>query len=335
MDLGGLEGICRREMKPLIPTYFHVSTSMKHQCLSALISGSFLLAGIGKAQDMPLSQVLIEGENWEVAAEGFNFADGLSTNADGNLYFSDVKGGTAVYKVDLDGRMTEFIKDAPGISGLQWGSDGRLYACVAREQRVVVFDADGKETELVNEVRPNDLVVTHDGNLYFTMTPTSEIRRIDPSGKMSVVSEGVVTKPNGITLSRDQGTLAVSDHGGKFVWAFRIEEDGSLGCPGNYMEMRTPVADPEIARGDGMATDVHGRYYVTTAEGLQMFDPTGRMGGVIATPDPEEMLVSVCFAGPDHSYLYVANGGKIYRRKTKTRGALFFEEPKPAEAPPK
>ena len=165
------------------------------------------------------------------------------------------------------------------------------------------------------------------------MTPTQEIRRIDPDGNMTVVSEGIVAKPNGITLSRDQGTLAVSDHGGKFVWAFRIEKDGSLSHPGNYMEMRTPVADPEIARGDGMATDVHGRYYVTTAEGLQMFDPTGRMGGVIATPDPESMLVSVCFAGPNHAYLYVANGGKIYRRKTKTSGALFFAEPKAAEAP--
>jgi len=297
--------------------------------LSAIILTMFTNFTI--AQDMPLSQVLIDGEDWEPIAKGFNFTDGLSTDAEGNLYFSDVKGGTAVFKVDLEGKTSEFIKDAPGISGLQWGSDDRLYACVAKEQRVVVFDKEGNETELVNEVRPNDLVVTHDGNLYFTMTPTKEIRRIDPEGKMTVVSEGVVNKPNGITLSRDQGTLAVSDHGGKHVWAFRIEKDGSLSSPGNYMEMRTPVKDPEIAKGDGMATDVHGRYYVTTAEGLQMFDPTGRLGGVIATPDPSMGLVSACFAGPDHAYLHVANGGTIYRRKTKTRGALFFEKPEEAE----
>ena len=84
-----------------------------------------------------------------------------------------------------------------------------------------------------------------------------------------------------------------------------------------------------------MATDVHGRYYVTSAEGLQMYDPTGRMGGVIATPNLDVPLVSVCFAGPNHSWLYVANGGTIYRRKTKTAGALFFEEPQSNEAPPK
>lgn len=306
---------------------------MKNKIISLLASCSFL--GFAAAQDMPLSQVLIEGEDWELAVEGYEFADGLCTDAEGNLYFSDVKGGNAVYKVDLAGEVSEFVSDAPGISGLQFGADGNLYACVAREKRVVRFSPEGEETELVADVRPNDLVVTHDGNLYFTMTPTSEIRRIDPKGKMTVVNAGSVTKPNGITLSRDQGTLAVSDHGGKFVWAFRIDADGSLSAPGSYMTMRTPVADPEVAKGDGMATDIHGRWYVTTAEGLQMFDPTGRMGGVIAIPDPEKPIVSVCFAGPGHAYLYVANGGSIYRRKTSTAGALFFESPRAEEEPPK
>ncbi len=283
---------------------------------------------------MPLTQVLIEGEDWEVVAEGYGFTDGLCTDAEGNLYFSDVKDGTAVYKVDLEGKVSEFIQDAAGISGLQWGADGKLYACVARGRIVVSFDKDGKMTQLADEVRPNDLVVTHDGNLYFTMTPTSEIRRIDPEGKMTVVSSGDVTKPNGISLSPDQGTLAVSDHGGKFVWAFRIKKDGTLDAAQPYMPMRTPVADPEVAKGDGMATDIHGRWYVTTAMGLQMFDPTGRMGGVIAKPQ-DANLVSVCFAGPDHAWLYVGCGDKVYRRKTKTKGALFFQAPRATEKPPR
>lgn len=276
---------------------------------------------------MPLSQVLIEGENWEVVSEGHAFTDGLCADGGGNLYFSDVKEGNAVYKVDLEGKTTEFIKNAPGISGLQWGADGKLYACVAKGKKVVVYTAAGEETLLAEDVRPNDLVVTHGGDLYFTMTPTREIRRIDSSGKMTVVNAGVINKPNGITLSPDQGTLAVSDYGGVNVWVFKIEEDGTLSHPSPYMTMRAPVATPEIAKGDGSATDIHGRYYVTTAEGLQMFDPTGRMGGVIPKPQ-DTNLVSVCFAGPGHQYLHVACGDKVYRRKTQTSGALFFEAPR-------
>ncbi|NNE92745.1 MAG: hypothetical protein HKN23_13950 [Verrucomicrobiales bacterium] len=292
--------------------------------------GFFQVAGLF-SQDMPLTQVLIKGEDWEAVSEGHGFTDGLCTNAYGDLYFSDVKDGTAIYRIDKDGKRSDFVKDIAGVSGLQWGVDGRLYVCVARGRRIVSFSKNGDDMRvLAEEIRPNDLVVTHDGNLYFTMTPTSEIRRIDPDGKMTVVDSGTINRPNGITLSPDHGTLAVSDHGGKHVWAFQIAKDGTLKHPGNYMTMRTPEADPEVAKGDGMATDVHGRYYVTTAEGLQMFDPTGRMSGVIAKPQ-DANLVSVCFAGPNHEFLYVACGDKVFRRKTKTRGALFFQKPHPAE----
>jgi len=299
------------------------------------ILAGLLLAPPLAAQDMPLSQILPADSKWELVAEGYEFTDGLTADAEGHLYFSDVKAGKAVYRVDATGKVAEFIPDAPGISGLKWGADGRLYACVSKEQRVVVFGKDKAPAELAKEVRPNDLVVTHDGNLYFTMTATSEIRRIDPKGAMSVVSAGVVAKPNGIALSRDQGTLAVSDHGGKFTWTFRIEPDGTLAHPGNYMTLVTPGETPEVAKGDGMTTDIHGRYYVTSAEGVQIFDPTGRLCGVLPAPDPKAPVVSCCFAGPGHAWLHVANGGKIWRRKTTTRGALGFEEPKACEAAPK
>lgn len=300
----------------------------------SFLAGSLLALPLA-AQDMPLSQILPADSKWELVAEGYEFTDGLTADAGGNLYFSDVKAGKAVYRVDASGKVAEFLPNAPGISGLKWGADGQLYACVSKEQRVVVFGKDKALTELAKEVRPNDLVVTHDGNLYFTMTPTSEIRRIDPKGVMSVVSTGVVAKPNGIALSRDQGTLAVSDHGGKFAWTFRIERDGTLAHPGNYMTLVTPGETPEVAKGDGMTTDIHGRYYVTSAEGLQIFDPTGRLCGVLPAPDPKVPVVSCCFAGPGHAWLHVANGGKIWRRKTNTKGALGFEEPKAHEPAPK
>ncbi len=64
-----------------------------------------------------------------------------------------------------------------------------------------------------------------------------------------------------------------------------------------------------------------------------------RLLGAIDLPGPDAFFflpikpgtfgpsaVSVAFAGPDLSYLYVANGDKIYRRKTKTRGILYFQK---------
>ena len=91
------------------------------------------------------------------------------------------------------------------------------------------------------------------------------------------------------------------------------------------MTMRLPAPDAP-SKGDGMTSDAEGRYYVTSAVGIQMFDPTGRMGGVIAAPT-DKPIVSVEFAGPDLSYLYVAAGEEIYRRKTQTHGVLSFKSP--------
>jgi sugar lactone lactonase YvrE len=65
---------------------------------------------------------------------------------------------------------------------------------------------------------------------------------------------------------------------------------------------------------------------VATAIGVQMFDATGRLSGVIAKPQ-EKNMVSVGFAGPELQYMYVTCSDKIYRRKTQTKGVLFFKPP--------
>ena len=280
------------------------------------------LTSAARAQDMPLSGVLIDGEGWKVVSEGHTFTDGATCDAYGGFYFTDVAKGNTINKIDVDGKVSVYAKNAEKISGLQFGPDGRLYACqVGKYKRIVAFDKEGKLHVIAENVEPNDLVVTRKGWIYFTETRKKQVTSISPTGKVTATPTRI-NRPNGITLSPDQGTLAVSDHGGIYVWVYRIEADGSLGFEMPYMTMRSP-GPGQIARGDGMATDHKNRYYVTSAEGLQMFDPTGRMGGVIAKPQ-NKPLVSVSFAGKDLSYLYVCCGDKVYRRKTKSKGVLFF-----------
>jgi len=275
------------------------------------------------AQDMPLSQVLIPGEGWEVVSEGHAFTDGCTSDEAGNFYFTDVAKGNTINKVSPEGKVSVFAENAPRVSGLQIGPDGRIYACQGGTfRRIVAFDSTGKMEVIAEDVQPNDLVVTREGHIYFTETGKHQVTHIAPGGKPQAGDIGV-GKPNGIALSPDQGTLAVSDYGGEHVWAWRLEPDGRLAHKAPYMTLRTPRPDTP-SRGDGMTTDAANRYYVTSAVGLQMFDPTGRMGGVILKPQ-NKPLVSVAFAGPKLSYLYVACGDKIYRRKTKTTGVVYYK----------
>ncbi len=288
-----------------------------------------LIAHASFAQDMPLSQVLVDGENWQVVSEGHRFTDGLAVDKAGNLYFADVLGGTTIHRITPAGKIADVVVDVPRISGLHLGSNGKLYACQGGDfGRILSIELEsGTATTLAEGFRPNDLVAAPSGDIYFTETPKKRVVRVSPTGTVSVASlseksesgeyQGPI-RPNGIALTPDFGTLAVSDHGGKHTWVWRIESSGALSFRQPYITLRTPAPDAP-SKGDGMTTDAVGRYYVTTAVGIQMFDPTGRMGGVIAKPS-DQPIVSVAFAGEGLSYLYVAAGDKIYRRKTKTKG---------------
>ncbi len=66
-----------------------------------------------------------------------------------------------------------------------------------------------------------------------------------------------------------------------------------------------------------MAVDKVGRLHAATHAGIQMFDPTGRMGGVINKPTVQACS-NVVFGGPGHVCLYATCQDKVFRRKTKS-----------------
>jgi len=115
-----------------------------------------------------------------------------------------------------------------------------------------------------------------------------------------------------------------------------VNADGSLDAKAPYMTMRLPIdpkgefkqAEPPpynpASGGDGMTSDEQGRFYVATTLGIQVFDPTGRMCGVITRPQPDKPLTSCVLSGAGRSYLYVTNGDKIFRRKVQAKGTVFY-----------
>ncbi len=293
--------------------------------LLALLSVSWAasLPAQNLAGDEALSKVLLEGEDWQLVAEGFGFTDAACSDAEGNFYFFDLGKGTGIRKITPAGQMSTFLDNTPKCSGLKFGPDGRFYACTQgpKKQVVAITVPGGEVTVLADDVQPNDLVVSRKGYAYFTETGKGQVTIVDAKGKVRVGATGI-NAPNGITLSPDQGTLAVSEYKGTNVWTYRVNADGSLDAGARYMELRAPVGKVDSG-GDGATTDTAGHYYITSHLGIQMFDATGRLGGIIAKPTSKG-CVSVAFAGAGHDYLYACASDKIFRRKMKTKGVLFF-----------
>jgi sugar lactone lactonase YvrE/enterochelin esterase-like enzyme len=282
--------------------------------------------------DDALVKILPQTGGWELVMDGLGLTDAACSDAEGNFYFSDLR-KAKLYKVGGDGKATVWFEDAPKISGMKFGPDGRLYAASqgsASDQKktIVAIDPESKKVAVIaTDVTPNDLVVSKTGWIYFTDTETGHVIMCPTQTERMPrprVTAGGINKPNGIGLSPDGKFLFVSEYGGTNAWCFTVNPDGTLWAGERYMELRAPANRPDSG-GDGMAVDQDGRPFITSHVGIQMFDATGRLGGVIAKPS-DKSCVSVAFAGPDRSWLYACATDKVYRRKTLTSGGYGIDK---------
>jgi gluconolactonase len=278
------------------------------------------------AQDMPLSQILIDGENWELVSQGHQFTEGPTCDREGNLYFVDVPKSQIFRVAAAGGKPALWAENVDKISGLKFGGDGRLYGAQGGKKRIVAFEIDangkpGKQVAVAEPAEPNDLIVTRDNQVYWTDMGAKQVWFADGKGDQRAVDTGI-DRPNGITLWGDQKTLVVSEFGGAHAWVFRIEPDGSLAHKQPYYPLRLAPGAKE-SKADGMTVDMAGRLYVATESGLQIFDPTGRLSGVLMKPQ-RSFLSNVAFAGPKFDVLYVTVTDKVYRRQSKAEGVRHF-----------
>jgi len=272
-------------------------------------------------------QVLESGEEWEMVGDGYRATDGPAVNARGEMFFTDPP-NNRIHKVGLDGRVTVFAENTSGANGMMFGADGRLYTGATRSKQMVAYDAEGKLEVLAENVAVNDLAINAKGDLYFSDTAAKKIWLLPKGGSPRVVDEGI-DSPNGVLFSPDQTLLYVSDYVGQLSWVFQVQADGSLAHKQRYFYVHMPDAATRSSS-DGMAVDTDGRVYIATALGVQVFDQIGKCHAII--PAPQRMALSnVEFGGPDMDEMYVTNGDKVYKRKTKVKGVVSWRPPiKPA-----
>ncbi|MEX2214485.1 MAG: SMP-30/gluconolactonase/LRE family protein [Phycisphaeraceae bacterium] len=294
-----------------------------------------LLTATARAQDMPFTQVLIDGEDWQLVGQGYKFTEGPSVNAKGEVFFTDVP-SDKIYKVDLQGKVTVFVDNAARPSGTMFRKDGRLIANRGSEKKIVAYKPDGSFDVIAQDVNCNDLVVASTGDIYVTDVPNKSIIHISPAGEKRVVASG--WRPNGLTLWPDEATLVITDSDATHLWTYRVEADGSLkfgekyyhpvvSAPTKYENGKLQFGPPGS---DGMKVDDAGRLYLASRAGVQMWDPTGRLGGVIACPQ-NKPVSNLVFGGAKFDTMYVTCVDKVYKRQTKvTSTPYFLKADKPA-----
>jgi sugar lactone lactonase YvrE/enterochelin esterase-like enzyme len=277
----------------------------------------------------PVMEVLIPGEEWQVAAEGFKFTEGPAADAKGNVFFTDIP-NNRIHRIDAEtGKVTLFAENTNGANGLMFGPDGKLYA--AQKRRVVAYDTNGTEETVADEIQGNDLVVGHDGAIYLTEPPTKQVWNISPDRNTKKVVGENIAFPNGIILTPDQSQLIIADMKGANLVIYQIKSDGTLKNKQHYFspQMQYNKTQCDV---DGLTMDAQGRLYATSPMGLQVFDQAGRVTGIINKPQ-DKWLANVTFGGRDMDTLYAACADKVFKRKTKVKGVRFFDAPILPEKP--
>jgi gluconolactonase len=256
--------------------------------------------------------VVAAGARWTLAWQGTDNADGIVGTDDGGLLFAQEQ-PNRVSKLDPNDKVSVFVQNTRGAGSVSFDARGRLVAaqrtCTDPGRRepcpeppaIGVIYPDGERRILAERVegqsigRPNDLVASRQGTVYFT---SGGAFSVNPAGTVSSIGTGLRT--NGIMLSPDEKILYITN--GPVVVAFDVQPDGTVRNQRDFAKLEAGGA------GDGMAIDAAGRLYVTSQPGVQVFSADGKYLGLIPTP---RAVASVAFSGPGKRTLYVTGAGAL------------------------
>jgi enterochelin esterase-like enzyme/sugar lactone lactonase YvrE len=248
-------------------------------------------------------------------------ASGIAADRQGQVFFGEAS-GKHIYRIDLDGHVSDFVEDAGRASGLGFGPNGELYVCEGQTGRIVSYNVGGKKSVRAENIACQDLAVTHAGGIYFTSGRS--IGYLLPGGRKPGDSHDdgqlayqQIGTGNGLRLSPDESLVYVSDLTGKWVWSFQPRADGSLAKGEPFFRMETPD-DSSDSGASGMAVDSRSLLYVATRLGIQICDQQGRVVAILNRPEQAEPFIGpasgVAFGGLDHQYIYVVVGNEVFRR---------------------
>lgn len=272
--------------------------------------------------------VLAPGARLEKLAGGFDFTEGATCDAAGNVFFTD-QPNDRIMKWSVERKLSTFLRPAGRANGMCFDPQGNLIACADGKNELWTVAPDGKITVLVTEYGgkllngPNDVWVRPDGALYFTdpfydrtwwahhaMPQDGQhvyFLSADRRRLVRVVDD--LRKPNGIAGTPDGKTLYVADIGAGKTYRYDMAPDGGLAG-------RTLAVDQGS---DGMTMDNEGNLYLT-GNGVLVFDKEGRQIDRIPVPD-EHWTGNVCFGGKDRRTLFITGSTSLYAIRMRVKGA--------------
>jgi gluconolactonase len=317
--------------------------------------------------DPALDEIVSPDAKLELLAQGFGLSEGPVWVPEGKSGYLLVGGllDNVIYKIAQDNQVSVFL-DKAGYSGTDdnhvgtqtrsgrsyviligpscssLDAQGRLVWCADNDRTINRLEKDGTRTVLSAGFEgkhfsgPNDLMITHDGAIYFTdndfglrdagKSPLKELqngiwRVKDGQSKMVLDDKTLGGTPNGIVFSPDEKYLYLSAN--SKLKRYEVRPDGSLGDGILFAE------GPGI--GDGMKVDRKGNIFSSGGAGpgiIRITSPDGKLLGMLNLPiyggEPKKQICATnnAFGGPDNRTLFITACDAVYKIRLKTTGIV-------------
>ena len=273
----------------------------------------------------------LEGPVW-VAGDG------------GYLVFSAMDANNRLKKLVPPATVTDFLVPAANtlFNGNTLDAQERLLSCQAGGAGLrVVMVTNGVVTPLVSTCAglkfysPNDLVVKSDGTVWFTdpgynggigapPQPGFQrgyyVYRFDPANGDATCTPVItnLVRPNGLCFSPDESQLYVadSDNFRHHIRLYSVSSSNTLSGGSVFATIANGIPD-------GIRCDAEGRLYSSSANGVWIFMPDGRLIGRIATP---KTVANLCFGGADWHTLFITAQPYVLSITLKVAGAVSLKK---------
>ena len=260
------------------------------------------------------------------------------------LLWSDVPGDCMWRWDEATGAVGAWRRPSGYANGNTRDRQGRIVTCEHGGRRVSRTEFDGRVVALAERFEgrrlnsPNDIVCKSDGSLWFTdpsfgilgwyegakaeaELPTN-VYRIDPSGALSVVAEGI-SQPNGLAFSPDESLLYIVESRSVPRKILAYDVRGGTALANRHVLIDAgPKGTP-----DGFRVDVDGNLWCgwgmgeAGLDGVHVFNPAGKLIGRIDLP---ERCANVCFGGAQRNRLFMAASTSLYSLYVNTQGVAYF-----------
>lgn len=267
------------------------------------------------------SKIVSTNSELKKLAGGMKFVEGpVWVPRDGGyLIFSDIPAEELKQWSEKSGLVTYRTNDH-GINGNTVDKRGRLVSCEHLGRRVSVTEKDGAVKTLVDNFEgkrfnsPNDVVVKSDGTVWFTdpdyglgnqpkEVAGMFVYRFDPKSKELKSVAKDLDHPNGLCFSPNEKLLYVADSGAPHhIKVYDVEKKGGLSNGRVFC-----VIDKGVP--DGIRADKKGNIYSSAGDGVQIFNPEGKLIGKILIP---ESPANLCFGGKDSKTLFITARSSLY-----------------------